>query len=155
MRTPTTRVTPLALAAAVALVTACGGKDDRAATTDTAAGTVTPPSSNVALAVREVRIGNKVDANKRVTDESDDFEPRDTIWASVYTNGSTPNATLSAVWRFQDGQLVDSSALNIAPNGDATTEFYIAKPDAWPKGKYTLTVLLNGVEARRKEFEID
>lgn len=154
MRTPTFRATLLPLAAAVALAAGCG-KGDRAASTDTAGGTVTPPSSNVALAVREVRIGNKVDANKRVTDETDDFEPRDTIWASVYTNGTTPNATLSAVWRFQDGQLVDSTALNIAPTGDATTEFYVAKPDPWPKGKYTLTVLLNGVEARRKEFEID
>lgn len=152
MRTHILRAAALATMAAGAL--ACG-KKDKGAATDTAAGSVVPPSANIALAVNDVKLGKHVDANKKVTDETDDFDVRDTVWASVYTNGTAPNATLSAVWRYEKGQLVDSTALNITPTGDATTEFFIAKPDPWPKGKYTLTVLLNGVEAKRKEFKID
>ena len=152
MRLPIFRALVLPLVAVLAM--ACGGRDERAST-DTAAGTVTPPSSNLALAVTDVRIGRRLDSNKRVVVEVDDFEPRDTIWASVITNGTAPNATVSAIWRFENGQVVDSTALNIAPKGDATSEFYIAKADGWPKGRYSLTVLLNGVIARQKEFKID
>jgi hypothetical protein len=29
------------------------------------------------------------------------------------------------------------------------------KPGGWPKGKYKLTVLVNGTEAKSKEFKVD
>lgn len=153
MRMTNYRVTVASLAAISLLVAGCGKKDaDERAPTDTAAGTIAP---SAALSVADVRLGKSVDANKRVADETDDFKMRDTVYASVVTNGAASNATLTTIWRFQDGQVVDSTAQTIAPTGEAASAFFIMKPDGLPKGKYTVTVLLNGVEARKKEFEVD
>src|SRR5215207_2903519 len=138
MRYTPIRAWALPFAALVALgATACGKKDadDTAVATDTAAGTVAAaPASN--LAVTDVKLGKAVDASNRVTDETDDFKPKDMIYASVMTSGAAPNAMVHARWTFQDGQVVDSSTQTIAPSGDAATQFHIMKPDGFPKGKY-------------------
>ena len=139
--------------AALLLVSAaaCGKKDaDEGAPAGTAAGT-TPAA---AVSVTDVKLGKAVDANQRVTDETDDFKPSDMIYASVMTSGASPNTTLQARWTFQDGQVIDSTTQSIAPTGDAVTTFHIMKPDGFPKGKYKVTVLLNGAEAKSKEFEV-
>lgn len=157
MRTMTTRATVASVAAIALLAAGCGKKDadERATSTDTAAGAVAPPSSNIALAVADLKLGKHVDADKRITDETDNFKQRDTVYASVITNGAAPGASLDAIWRFSDGQVVDSTRQMISPTGEAATAFFIMKPDGLPKGKYTVTVLLNGVEAKREEFEVD
>lgn len=146
------------LALLVVSATACGKKDADVAdggTSGTAAGPEvgTAPASTVT--VTDVRLGKAVDASKRVTDETDDFDPKDMIYASVLTSGTSQNAVLHARWTFEDGQVVDSMTQTLAPTGDAATDFHIMKPDGFPKGKYKLTVLLNGAEARTKEFKVD
>jgi hypothetical protein len=135
-------------------VAACGKKDGDDAAAGTAVGTpaATPAASNVS--VTDVRLGKAVDANRRVTDDTDDFKASDMIYASVLTSGATPGATVHARWTFEDGQLVDSTTQTIATTGDAATAFHIMKPGGFPKGKYKLTVMLNGAEARTKEFEV-
>jgi len=139
----------------IATVTGCGKKD----ADDTAAvppsGTAAGNTSASTVAVSDVKLGEAIGADRRVTDESDDFDPGDTIYASVLTTGAAPNATLHARWTFQDGQVVDSTTQAIAPTGDAATEFHISKPGGFPKGTYKLTVLLNGAEVRTKEFKVD
>jgi flagellar hook assembly protein FlgD len=95
-----------------------------------------------------------VDANKRVTDETDDFKQADVIYASVVTSGAAPNTNVTARWTFQDGQVVDSTTQVISPSGDAATEFHISKPGGLPKGKYKLEVLVNGTSAETEEFEV-
>ena len=145
-----------ALAAFTLLGTAaCGKKDADTSASGTAAGAPanTTPASNVS--VTDVKLGSAVDANRRVTDEKDEFKPKDMIYASVMTSGAAPSATLTARWTFEDGQVVDSTSQTIAPSGDAATDFHIMKADGWPKGKYKLTVLLNGAEAKTKEFKVD
>ena len=147
-----------ALASLLVVSAACGKKDaDRAA--DTAgigpAATVPAPGPATAVAVSDVRLGKSLDANRRVADDTDDFDPNDTIYASVLTSGASPGTALHARWTFVDGQLVDSTTQSISPNGDAATEFHISKPGGFPKGKYKLTVLLNGTEAKTKDFEVE
>ena len=152
-RHATARAT-LCLAALLMVATACGKKDADADASGTAAGTpAATPANNVS--VTDVKLGNAVDANRRVTDDKDEFKPGDMIYASVLTSGTAPSATIHARWTFEDGQLVDSTTQTIAPSGDAATEFHIMKPGGWPKGKYKLTVLLNGAEAKTKEFKVD
>lgn len=149
-------------AAVIALLvlgaTACGKKDADVADEGTA-GTTAGPAVNPApmndVTVTDVKLGKGVDASKRVTDETDDFDPKDMIYASVLTSGTSQNAVLQARWTFEDGQLVDSTSQTLAPTGDAATDFHIMKPDGFPKGKYKLTVLLNGAEVRTKEFKVD
>jgi hypothetical protein len=128
-------------------MSACGKKDQNAA----AGGAV---EANAPVHVADVTIGRAVGADKRVTNQTDTFGTRDTIYASVHTTGTGSGTQLTARWTFQDGQVVDERAETISPTGDAYTEFHISKPTEWPKGKYTLRVLLNGSEVQAKDFTV-
>ena len=140
----------------VASTAACSKKDAGDTTADTT-GVSTPATvpATGALAVTDVRLGKAIDAERRVTNETDDFKPGDTIYASVLTSGAGSGATLLARWTFEDGQLVDSTSQSISPTADAATEFHISRPGGFPPGKYKLTVLLNGSEVRTKDFEVE
>jgi hypothetical protein len=133
-------------------VSACGRKDEGAAA-DTAAGAV---EASTPVRVADVTLGKSVGADKRVTNQMDTFGARDTIYASVRTTGGSGSGTqqLTARWTFQDGQVVDERTETISPTGEAYTEFHISKPSGWPKGKYTLRVLLNGSEVQTKDFTV-
>lgn len=136
----------LALCASATLgVSACGGNDAE----DTAAGTVAQ-----AVSVTDVKLGKSVDANMRVTEETDDFAPTDRIHAAVTTSGTAPSATLTARWTYQDGQVVDESTQTIAPSGEATTEFHIFQANGLPTGNYRVAILLDGREVETEEFEV-
>jgi len=111
-----------------------------------------PPAPPVAVA--GVSLGRAIDAAKGVAAPMTTFGVRDTVYASVATTGVSPAATLSAKWTFQTGQLVDSTSQKIAPTGPATTEFHISKKSAWPAGKYTVAITLDGGAPMVKEFEI-
>lgn len=132
--------------------TGCSKKE---ATVDT---TATAPASTSALpaafSVIDVDMGRHIDADKKISDKTDDFAPSDTIYASVHTSGAATNQTMIGRWTFQDGQTVDERSTTISPTGDAYTEFHIVKPSGWPKGKYTLHVLVNGSEARTKDVTV-
>ena len=134
-------------------VGACGKKDQQATGAETtAAGAV---EANAPVRVADVTLGRAVGADKRVTNQTETFGVRDTIYASVRTTGTGSGGTqLTARWTYQDGQVVDERSESISPTGEAYTEFHISKPTAWPKGKYTLRVLVNGSEAQTKEFTV-
>lgn len=53
-----------------------------------------------------------------------------------------------------DGQVVKEESRQIAPNGAATTEFHVSKPDGWPEGEYKVEVSLNGTPSGTKSFEV-
>ncbi|HEU4829313.1 MAG TPA: hypothetical protein VFT04_08960 [Gemmatimonadales bacterium] len=140
-----------ACALTLASVGACG--DD---TRDTAEGTgavATPPASNVSAG--EIRLGNAIGADKRVTNESDDFRPTETIYASVATTGVAPNANLVARWTYQDGQVVSTDSITIAPNSAEYTEFHISNPGGFPAGDYKLEVFMNGQSVGTKDFDVE
>ncbi|HSL71840.1 MAG TPA: hypothetical protein VK864_16450 [Longimicrobiales bacterium] len=106
------------------------------------------------VSVVDVELGRGVGADKKITNETDQFTPQDQVYASVHTTGSATSATITARWNFEDGTLVDERAETISPSGDAYTEFHIAKPSGWPAGKYTLHVLLDGREVASKDFTV-
>jgi hypothetical protein len=112
------------------------------------------PPAAAPVAVVGVTLGSAVGADKKVTTATDTFGPKDTIYASVDTQGTAPQASLMARWKYQDGQTVHEETQAIAPTGPATTEFHIAKPDGWPKGGYTLEILLDGVPVRSASFRV-
>ena len=145
MRQLSTRATFAVLAFALALTGACKKKD------------ATPPADTStrteAVRVSEVDLGRAIGADKRVTAGSESFTVRDTIYASVMTEGTGP-ATLGARWTFEDGQVVDQSTQSIAPTGPTVTEFHIMKPTAWPAGKYKVEIMLNGQAVESEDFEV-
>jgi hypothetical protein len=128
----------------------CGKKNEPATDTSSAGGAVA--TANVQVA--DVNLGKHVGTDKKVTDQTDSFTPRDTIYASVHTTGSATGAQLTARWMFENGQQVDERTETISPTGDAYTEFHISKPSGWPAGKYMLHVLLNGQETQTKDFTV-
>jgi hypothetical protein len=121
---------------------------------DTAA-VVTPPAA-AALQVTTVDVGKGLNPDKTLKEKTDSFGPRDTIYVAVKTEGSsTVGSKLTAKWTFQDGQTVNETSQDIAPNaGEAMHEFHIQKATAWPKGNYKVEVILDGTSAGTKDFSI-
>jgi hypothetical protein len=140
--------------AGAVVTAACSKKADTS--TDTASttpgATMTPAQP---VSVTGIQLGKAVGADNKVTAETDDFKPNDTIYASVATDGVAQNATLSARWTYQDGQVVDTTSRAIAPTGAAATEFHVSKPSGFPKGKYKVEIMLNGASTQSKDFTVD
>jgi hypothetical protein len=107
-----------------------------------AATTTTLPAP---VAVKSVTLGNAIGPDKRITTSSDVFTPKETIYASVETDGAGP-AKLRALWTFVKGDKtakVDETVVEFASRGPNITEFHVMKPTGWPKGDYQVEIFLN------------
>ncbi|HTM29356.1 MAG TPA: hypothetical protein VL097_08420 [Rhodanobacter sp.] len=109
--------------------------------------------NNGAVTVASVDLGSKVGADNRITAAGDSFAPKDSIYATVLTNG-TGTAKLDAKWTYQDGQVVHEDTKTINANGEEATSFMVSKPDGFPAGSYKLTVSLNGSQVASKDFTV-
>ena len=153
------RTTLLILAVCLAL-SACKKKEEApppapAPEASTAPTTVETTPAAVAFKVDSVDLGNAIGPDKKVTAPSTTFGPKDTIYASVATEGTAPSMKLHAKWTFGDaGQVVKEEDLNIAPTGPAVNEFHISKASGWPVGKYHVDISADGVSAGTKDFEV-
>ena len=147
-----------ALLATVALA-GCKKKDEAAMTTPPAsepapmppASTTMPAPSATPASVVSVDLGNAVGADNKVTAPSAMFAAKDTIHASIATDGA--GGKLNAKWTYQDGQTVDSQDKDVAA-GPQTTDFSISKPDGWPVGHYTVQVSANGNVLQSRDFDV-
>lgn len=160
----------VSLAAALAL-SACGKKDESAsdvpatpppaATVPTmapapasTAGTGMPGGDASAMVTfSSLELGSTVDASNKVVASGTSFAPKDTIYASVDTSGSG-NATLSAKWSYQDGQVVHEDSKTLDTSGPQTTAFMISKPSGFPAGNYKVDISLNGSQVASKDFSV-
>lgn len=137
----------LLLGALTTGVPGCKKGSDTASTGTTAAATAEP-------SISEVQLGRRLSADKRVADATTKFSPRDTVYVVAVTQGSSPNATVTARWTYEDGgQVVKEDSRSIAASGTDATEFHISKPGGWPKGKYRVTLTLGG-STETKDFEV-
>src|SRR6478672_5483581 len=68
-------------------------------TTSTAATSDTPPPV-VAFKVDSMDLGKAVGTDQKITEAATTFAPKDTIYVSVATEGSSPAAKLKAKWTF-------------------------------------------------------
>ena len=112
------------------------------------------PATVVVLRVTGVDLGKSILPDRSVASATSTFAPRDTVFASVATEGAAAAATIRARFSFDDGQLVNESTQTIAPTGPARTEFHISRPGGWPAGKYKVEVFLDSQPAGSKEFEV-
>ena len=145
-----------ALLATVALA-GCKKKDDAAMTTPPASEPATPatmpapaPAPTPATVV-SVDLGSAVGADNKVTMAATSFATKDTIHASVATDGA--GGKLNAKWTYQDGQTVDSQDKDVA-SGPQVSDFSISKPDGWPAGKYKVEISLDGNVVQSRDFEV-
>jgi hypothetical protein len=147
-------VSALLLAGTIA---ACNKKDDTTVTDTTAMGTTTATVAvdTAPLHVSDIQVGKGVGSDKKVGDQTTTFGVRDTMYVSVITDGAAKDAKLSTKWTYNGTQVVNESSQTISPTGGTTaTEFHVDKKSAWPKGKYTVEVMLNGASAGTKELEV-
>ena len=145
-----------ALLATVALA-GCKKKEDAAMTTPPASEPATPatmpapaPAPTPATVV-SVDLGSAVGADNKVTMAATSFATKDTIHASVATDGA--GGKLNAKWTYQDGQTVDSQDKDVA-SGPQVSDFSISKPDGWPAGKYKVEVSLDGNVVQSRDFDV-
>jgi riboflavin biosynthesis pyrimidine reductase len=108
--------------------------------------------------VTTVELGDALGADKRVKAASTSFSPKDTIFASVVTEGGGAAAELGARWSFQDGQVVNETKRTIAPTATpsavAVTEFSIQKPNGFPVGEYKVEISLDGKVVQTVAFKV-
>ena len=144
-----------ALIATVALA-GCKKKDETATTTPPAttepAPAPMPAPATTPATVTSVDLGSAVGADNKVTMAATSFATKDTIHASVATDGA--GGKVNAKWTYQDGQTVNESSQTIAPNGNAVTSFHISKPDGWPTGNYKVEITLDGKSVATKDFSV-
>jgi hypothetical protein len=107
-----------------------------------------------AVSVSDLSLGKSVGADKKVQAPTDTFAPKDTIFASVSTDGSAPSSVIAVKWTFGDGQTVKEDSKSIAPTGPAVTEFSIQKASGWPKGNYKVEVTVDGKPGPSKTFRV-
>ena len=115
---------------------------------------IPPTASAPAVRVTDVQLGMSVGPDKKVQTPMETFAPRDTIFVSVSTDGSSPSATLHVKWTYQDGQTVKDDSRTISTSGPAATEFSIQKPGGWPKGDYKVEISIDGQPASTKSFRV-
>ena len=134
-------------------VSACRKNDEARPADSAAAATPITTEAPKALEVGDIDMGRHIGPDMKITDKTDDFAPKDTIYASVDTKNAG-TGKLTARWNFQDGKVVHVDSITISPTADATSEFHIVKASGWPVGKYTVHILLNNAEVKTKEITV-
>jgi len=141
----------------VGTIAACNKKNDTTVTDTTSLGTTTATVAvdTAPLRVSDIQVGKGVGSDKKIGDQTTSFGVRDTMYVSVITDGAAKDAKLSTKWTYNGKQVVNESSQTISPTGGTTaTEFHVDKKSAWPKGKYTVEVMLNGASAGTKDLEV-
>jgi hypothetical protein len=141
----------------VGTIAACNKKNDTTLTDTTSLGTTTATVAvdTAPLRVSEIQVGKGVGSDKKIGNQTTSFGVRDTMYVSVITDGAAKDAKLSTKWTYNGKQVVNESSQTISPTGGTTaTEFHVDKKSAWPKGKYTVEVMLNGASAGTRDLEV-
>jgi hypothetical protein len=142
----------------VGVLTACNKKNDNTTLTDTSAlgtTTATVAIDTAPIRVSDIQVGKAVGTDMRVSNQTTSFGVRDTMYVAVITDGAAKDAKISTKWMFNGTRVVNESSKTISPTGGTNaTEFHIDKKTAWPKGKYTVEVMLNGASAGTKDLEV-
>lgn len=110
---------------------------------------VTPDATGVTVVT--VDLGNAVGADNKIATPKTAFAGKDTITASVATDGAGGN--VSGKWTYQDGQVINEESKLVAA-GPQVTAFSISKPDGFPAGNYKLEVSVNGVVVQTRDFTV-
>jgi len=154
-----TTMRTVAVAGAVvfsAALAACNKKNEGAVVDTTAAGiqTATVSVDTTPIRVSDIQVGKSVGSDKKVANQTTTFGVRDTMFVAVVTDGAGKDAKLATKWTY-NGKTVKEDSQTISPTGGTTvTNFQIDKKTAWPKGKYTVEVMLNGTSAGTKDIEV-
>jgi len=116
--------------------------------------TPTSPGAAAAARVTSLELGRSVKPDKTMSDATLTFKPGDTVYASIIMVGNAPTVAVKGRFTGADGKPIQESTQNLPVAGRAVTEFHVARSDGWPVGRYNFEVLLDGIPAGSKEFEV-
>lgn len=105
------------------------------------------PAARSDVKVTEVTIGRTLEPDGTIGSKTDSFWTSDTFYVSVQTEGSGPDATLTARWTFEDGKVAAEATKTISLSGTQVTPLQASKEGGWPVGAYKVEVLLDGASA--------
>jgi Flp pilus assembly protein CpaB len=145
------------VSASLIALTACKKAETPAPAATAAPAAETAPTSAPApaVSVTDLSVGKALGPDKKVQSPVDTFSPKDTIFASVSTDGSAPSSVIAVKWTYgADGQTVKEDTRTINPTGPAVTEFSIQKAGGWPKGDYKIEVTVDGKPGPSKTFKV-
>lgn len=146
------------LLAATVAATACGGRDTARPGTETGSAEGASPAAAAPapeeFKIANVMIGKRIGENNMIIEPTFQFGPADTVYVSVGTTGKSDSTSLAAVWHFQDGKMLDSTAQTIQPDGPENTEFHLTRPKGWAPGTYRVTIYSDGDSADAKTFAV-
>jgi len=102
----------------------------------------------------DVTLGTSLDSDNLVATPKTQFGSKDKIYASVLSNGAHQGLIIKAKWTAPDGTLVAETEQPLVPTAGTVSTFSISHVEPWPKGAYTLDIMLNGQVQRTLTFEI-
>ena len=156
IRIRATAIAATLVSASLLALTACK-KAETPAPTPTVAPVAEAPTSAPApsVSVTDLSVGKALGPDKKVQSSVDTFSPKDTIFASVSTDGSAPSSVIAVKWTYgAQAQTVKEDTKTINPSGPTVTEFSIQKPGGWPKGDYKVEVTVDGKPGPSKTFKV-
>jgi hypothetical protein len=105
--------------------------------------------------VTNVMIGKHIGEGDRITEPAFQFAPTDTVYLSIGTQGTRPEATLSSKWFFQDGKMIDSASRTIQPKGPEQAELHAAPAaKGWAPGNYLVKIFVDRDSVETKTFAV-
>lgn len=116
-----------------------------------AAPAATPGAS---VQITSITFTNALGADGKVTTPSTTFTPKDTIYGVVAATAEQANASITARWYYQGGQLVSEQVQTLNNKGPSVSEFHISKPDGFPAGNYSLEILADGKSVSSATFTV-
>ena len=118
---------------------------------------VTPPAPPPPppFVIKNMELGSAVGIDNRVTAPASTYNPKDTIYLSVLSDGVAPAVVLRAKWTYgPKGILVSQQTESISSLGPKATKFPISKPSGFPLGSYTVELFANDTSAGTKHFDV-
>jgi hypothetical protein len=109
---------------------------------------------NYVVQITSVTLANAVGPGGRVAAPSTTFTPKDTIYGVVAANAGQANASMTARWTYQGGQLVSEQVQTLKDKGANISEFHISKPDGFPAGTYALDIIVDGKSVSTTGFSV-
>jgi hypothetical protein len=137
--------------AALLLLAACRSQAPQSppATPAPAAAPEPPP-----LAVTGIELGRVTGDDGEGRERGTVFGPRDVLYVKVDLDGTAPKAQVTARW-LHDGKVLHEEP-QVVPldQGLFAAEFHVMKASGWEPGAYRVDVLLDGLPAGSRQFEV-
>ncbi|MEO8678991.1 MAG: hypothetical protein ABI665_08090 [Vicinamibacterales bacterium] len=103
--------------------------------------------------MQTIQVGRAINPDRTVAMSTTLFRPHDTIYVSVLTTDSG-SGKIGVRW-FYGTKVIDEPIKTVSYQGASATEFHIQSAGGFPRGDYTVEVLVDGQPAGKRTFKVD